>query len=378
MKKYLIIAVSSLLFAACGSVSKDENTDLAKLKTEKDSLSTLADKLSKRVVEIDALIAEMDTTKKLTVVSKYEAKVDTFKHYFEIHGVVETDQNVVIYPQTIGDIDRILVKEGQTVTKGQLLVQLDAEVIRRNIDEVETSLKLATTVFERQEKLWNQKIGSEIQYLEAETNKKSLENRLATLREQLAMANVTAPFTGIVDQVFAKEGEMAAQGTPLVRLVNVTNIYIESDVSENYLRTIGKGSDVEVHFPSLGIELPAKIAQKGSYINPENRTFKIRVNIPNKNGDIIPNLLAELKIKDYQNDSSVVIPSRMVQQSPDGNDFLYIITKDNGNTIVNKRIVETGYSYKSYTQITKGLTGTELIVDKGSKSVKDGQKVEIQ
>ncbi len=375
MKKYLIITVASLLFAACDS---KDNSDLAKLKEEKDSLSTLADKLSKRVVEIDALLADMDTTKKLTIVSKYNTQVDTFKHYFEIHGVVETDQNIVIYPQTVGDVDRILVKEGQTVKEGQLLVQLDAEVIRRNIDEVETSLKLATTVFERQEKLWDQKIGSEIQYLEAETNKKSLENRLATLREQLAMANIKAPFTGIIDEVFVKEGELAAQATPLVRIVNVNNIYIESDVSENYLRTIGKGSDVEVHFPSLDTKITTQIAQKGSYINPENRTFKIRVNVPNKDGDIIPNLLAELKIKDYQNDSAVVVPSRLIQQNPSGDNFLYVITTDNETSVVNKKIVKTGYSYKGHTQITEGLTGSELLVDKGSKSVKDGQKVEVQ
>lgn len=377
MKQYLIIASASLLFVACGG-SKEDNSDLAKLKKEKDSLTTLADEVGARVAEIDGLIADLDTTKKLTVVSNYQTSVESFKHYFEVHGVVETDQNVVIFPQAMGDIEKILVKEGQKVSKGQLLVQLDAEIIKRNIDEVETSLKLATTVYERQEKLWNQKIGSEIQYLEAETNKKSLENRLASLREQLAMSNVKAPFDGVVDEVFAKEGELAGQGTALVRLVNVSNIYIESDVSETYLKTIGKGSEVIVHFPSLEKEITAEIQQKGRFINPENRTFKIRVNIPNKDGDIIPNLLAELRIMDFESDSAVVIPTRLIQESPNGENFLYAIEKDGEKIHASKKVVETGYAYKGKTHVTAGLTGTEVLVDKGAKSVIDGQQVTLK
>lgn len=373
MKKYIFISLG-LLLAACGG---DE--ELAMLKEKKAELETNMSEMRAEIKELDQKIAKLDTTtqKKLALVSTIPVEVKTFTHYFEVHGNVEADKNVSLYPETQGTIKRISVKEGDRVKKGQLLAVLDTEIIKNNISEVETSLELATTVFERQNRLWSQKIGSEIQFLEAKNNKESLENRLNTLRSQLDMSMIKAPFAGVIDEIFPKEGEMASPQQPMLRLINLDKVYVKSDVSEAYLSKIRKGNSIEVNFPSIEKEMTSEIALIGQYINPENRTFKIQVDVDNYDQAIKPNLLAILKIKDYEKENAIVIPSNVIQQDASGNDYVFVIDRSTGEDKVQKVVIEKGYSYRNTTVVLKGLNAKSELVYKGARSVQDGEQIKI-
>lgn len=379
MKKYIVVSLS-LLLAACGGVADEEmSSDLSQLKENKALLEEEYQALRSEIKAIDKEIARLDGNagKKLAIVSTIPTEVKTFTHYFEVHGSVEADKNVSLYPETPGTIKRIKVSEGDRVKKGQLIAELDTEVIENNISEVQTSLELATTVFERQSRLWAQKIGSEIQFLEAKNNKQSLENRLKTLRSQLDLSIIRAPFAGVIDEIFPKEGEIASPQAPLARLINLDQVYVKSDVSEAYLSKIKKGNTIELNFPSLEKEIVSEISLVGQYINPENRTFKIQVAIDNYDHAVKPNLLAVLKIKDYEKENAIVIPSNIIQQDASGNDYVYVIDRSTGEDMIQKVVIEKGYSYRNRTVVLKGLKPNSELVLKGARSVQDGERVKI-
>lgn len=374
MKKLLPVA-AMLFLAACTEQASEGG--LAGLKAERDSLKAEQKAINEQLAEVEALIAKQDTSRKLTKVTSLAVGTEKFEHFFEIYGTVETDKNITIQPEVAGEIKGINVKEGQTVAAGDVLIQIDADITRRNIEELKTSLQLATDIFGRQQRLWNKKIGSEVAYLQAKNNKETLEKKLATLNTQLEKATVRAPFAGVVDEIFPKKGEVVAPGRPLVRMVNLDDVYIKAEISENYLATVGKGTRVNVGFPSLGINVDTVIALTGSYINPANRTYSSRININNPDKRIMPNLLAVIKVRDYAKENAVVIPTDLVQQSSEGKDFTYIIQKRGENAKAKKVELKTGASYEGKTLVEAGLNGTEVLVAKGARSIKDGDEVEV-
>jgi RND family efflux transporter MFP subunit len=374
MKNLFFISIITLFIAACGG-KPEGNDDLTALRTQKDSLKALHDDIGNQIAALDAQIALLDTSKKLTLVSTFQVERQKFEHYFEVQGNVEAEKNTMVYPEAGGTIREIRVKEGQVVNKGDLLVRLDQDVLQKSILEARTAAQLATTIYEKQARLWEQKIGSEIQYLEAKTNKEAAQARLESMNAQLELLSVRAPYSGIVDEIFPKIGELAAPQAPLLRIVNLENVYIKSDVSESYIGKVKKGTDVRVALPSTNEEIASEITLVGNYINPNNRTFKIQVDVDNKNKSLKPNLLAMLRIKDFEQDSVVVLPETMIQQSPSGEDFVYLLQQKDGNYYVSKKLVKTGLSYKNKVMIKEGLSGNERIIDKGARSVKDGQRV---
>ncbi len=369
-----ILTVLAVTFYSCGG---KEQTSLDKLIAQRDSLRSEQSTLLNQITAIDAQISALDTTKKLMQVTALQIEPSTFEHYFDIYGNVEADQNVQLFSEIGGEVLAIPVKEGDRVTKGQLLVKVDDEILRKNVEQVETQLRLANDVFTRQERLWKKSIGSEMQYLEAKNTKESLEKQLASMNAQLAKAKITAPFSGVVDEVFAKVGEMAGPGMPLVRLVNVNDVYIKADVSEKYLARVQTGTDVRVNFPDLGVSVDTVIALTGQFINPLNRTFSVRVELDNDKQILKPNLLAVLQIKDFEQDSAVVVPSNLIQQSAKGDEFVYVLDQRDGKHRVKRLSVETGISYSNQTHVKSGLNGNEWLVKDGARSVKDGQEVEL-
>ena len=370
-----ILTVLSVLVYSCGGGK--EQTDLDKLMTQRDSLRSEQSTILNRIAELDAQIHALDTTKKLMQVTAMQIERTTFEHFFDIYGNVEADQNVQLFSEVGGEVLSIPVKEGDRVTQGQLLVKVDDEILRKNVEQVETQLRLANDVFTRQERLWKKNIGSEMQYLEAKNTKESLEKQLASMQAQLKKAQITAPFSGVVDEMFTKVGEMAGPGMPLVRLVNVSDVYIKADVSEKYLARVKTGTDVRVRFPDLGLSVDTTISLTGQFINPLNRTFSVRVELNNANEVLKPNLLAVLQIKDFEQDSAVVVPSNLIQQSAKGDEFVYVLEQANGKSLVKRVAVETGISYNNQTHVKAGLTGNEWLVIDGARSVKDGQEVEL-
>jgi RND family efflux transporter MFP subunit len=292
-------------------------------------------------------------------------------------GTLEAGGNTTLYPETSGNIERILVKEGQRVKAGQVLMEMDGKVLQSNIREAQTSLELATTVYERQAKLWEQKIGSELQYLQAKNNKESLETRLQTLQQQYAMTRIKAPITGVVDEIFPKVGEMATPAQPAFRLINLDKPYVEAEVSEAYATAVKVGSPARIHFPNLDTTLVGTVRQVGDYINPTNRSFKVIIDIPGNHPELKANLLATINIRDLAVTNAITLPNYIIQQSSTGGDFVYVAQGDGRTATVSRRAITTGVSYKGNTQILSGLNPGDVVVDRGSRSVKEGQTVEI-
>ncbi len=372
MKNTLTILLISLLIFSCNK--KEIAKDLQELNIQKTSIKTKIDSLNKKLKTIEIAISKLDTVKKLNVVTSISPKNGVFQHYIEVQGTVKADKSVEIHPELGGTTTNIYVKEGQKVRKGQVLAQLDASVVNNTIAQLKTQLNLAKTSFERQERLWNQKIGSEMQYLQAKAQKESLENNLNTLYAQAKKMKIIAPFSGTIDEIFAKVGAISSPQFPFLRVVNLSKVYIESEITETYLKDIKKGTDVVVNFPSLDKEITTKITQVGNFINPSNRSFKARVDIYNKNNTIKPNLLADIRIKDFEA-TGIIIPSYIIQKDQQNNSFVYTLLKEDANYKVIKKHITIGKEYNNQSYISEGLNPKDLIIDKGAHSVQIDDEV---
>ena len=373
MKKKYLIFLSLVLISSCGEAKK-ESVNLLKLKTEKNSLIRQIDSLSEILNSVELNISKLDTNKRLPSVTVFNAKEKLFKHFIEVQGTVEADQSVELYPENSGSITNIYVKEGQKVYKGQTLIQIDNSVIKSSIVELETQFELAKTTFERQKRLWDQNIGSEIQFLQAKAQKEGLENSLESLKAQEKKLKISAPFSGTIDEMFAKIGGLAAPMIPAVRLVNLNQIHVESEVTETYLKYIRKGTQVELFFPSIGKNISANVSQVGNYINPNNRSFKVRVDINNQNNELKANLLADIKINDFKK-MGIVIPAKLIQKDREGKQYVYTVIKEKGNYLSKKNYIKAGMTYETDAFIIEGIQIDDLIVDKGARLIKADEMV---
>lgn len=374
MKTKYIPLFALLATVACNQ--EDLSTEIAKLNHEKDSLLEVDTRISERITEIDELLAAEDTTRKQTPVTVAEVQVSPFAHFFEVYGAVSADKNITIYPESAGLIKNIAVREGQTVSQGQLLVEIDDAILTNSINEVKTNLELATTLYEKQKALWDKGIGSEVQYLESKNRKESLESKLATLRSQIAQTKIRAPFGGVIDQIFPKEGEYAAPQSPMLRLMNLSDVYVSADIPESYVSKINVNNLVNINIPSMDMSFDTKINQVGQFINPDNRTFRVRIDLQGHEKELKPNQLVSVKIRDYKTDSAIVVPNHMIQQDPQGNSYVYVFNQfSEGVGTVEKAIIEVGKVYNAQTEVVKGLKPGQLLIDKGSRSVQAGQKV---
>ena len=373
MKKKYLIFLSLVLITSCGEAKK-ESVNLLKLKTEKNSLIRQIDSLSEILNSVELNISKLDTNKRLPSVTVFNAKEKLFQHFIEVQGTVEADQSVELYPENSGSITNIYVKEGQKVYKGQTLIQIDNSVLKSSIVELETQFELAKTTFERQKRLWDQNIGSEIQFLQAKAQKEGLENSLESLKAQEKKLKISAPFSGTIDEMFAKIGGLAAPMIPAVRLVNLNQIHVESEVTETYLKYIRKGTQVELFFPSIGKNVSANVSQVGNYINPNNRSFKVRVDINNQNNELKANLLADIKINDFK-EIGIVIPAKLIQKDREGKQYVYTVIKEKGNYLSKKNYIKAGMTYETDAFIIEGIQIDDLIVDKGARLIKANEMV---
>jgi len=267
-------------------------------------------------------------------------------------------------------------KEGETVKKGQTILAIDTDILDNQIAEAESSLSLTKTLFEKQKKLWNQNIGSEVEYLQSRNNYISLKSKLDALYAQRNKSVVKAPFTGKIDEVMPKIGEAVGPGSPVVRLVNSDKLKVKSEISERYVGEISKGSLMKMEIPGAG-ETELELDYVGAYINPANRTFKVHSNINNKNGRLLPNMVANLKIRDFYKEEAVSVPNEAILEDLEGNYFVYVISKKNDIKKVEKRIVSLGKSNKQHTLITDGLSFNEEVILEGAKSVNPGDQVAV-
>jgi RND family efflux transporter MFP subunit len=375
MKKVLLIAPLAFL-AACSQPAVEG--DFQTLTWKRDSTKNVVDALNEQIALYDAAIAAMDTTVSYDAVTAYEVQPDQFVHFFDVFGTVEADKSINLFPLNSGKVERIHVKPGQRVSKGQLLVSLDTDMMQSSLKELETAISLAETVFKKQQKLWiDEQIGSEIQYLQAKNNYDGLVQKLETVKEQMAMSEVRAPFAGTIDEIFVKVGELTAPQLPSVRLVNTAGVYVKADVPESYSNRVRVGTPANVEFTSMDYEVAAEVLQVGQFIQEGNRTFSINVSLPADPGTVKPNQMVHVSLQDYRNDNALAVPASLVQQDVAGNDFIYTL-KNIPNTNryeVVKTWVSTGLTFDNKTEIKTGLEAGLMIVDKGSRSVRSGQIV---
>jgi len=372
----LVIGVLALLLNACG-----QNGDVESKKAELKQKKTELQKIQASIIELEKEISALDPefgkkNRKATLVTTRNVEKTVFEHYVEVTGAVKSRKNVLISAENMGSIRKVLHKEGSEVKRGQLLLTMDTELYQRSLDQLETEYDLAVTMFKKQANLWNQNIGTEVQYLEAKNRKESLENQIANVKTQISKSQVRAPFAGTIESVYVREGEMAQMGSPLVRIVNHHDMYIKADLSEAYVGNFKKGDPVVVTFPSLEKTLESKISSVGQVIDEMNRTFAIEALLPLTSFTIKPNLIAIVKIKDYHHDEAIVVPSKLIQKDNRG-DFVFV-TEQNSEELVAKKVqVDRGRTYKSNTMITSGLTGNEVLIDQGFRDVAEGSKVKV-
>lgn len=307
-----------------------------------------------------------------------ELKIVDFNHFIEVSGSIEALNDAFISPEMNGQIKKIYVEEGDYVQKGQKLAVLNTEVARKSIEELKTGLELAETMYKKQKKLWEDSIGSEIQFLQAKNNKETLEKKLETLNAQLEMSVITAPFSGMVEEVRQKDGEMGTPGFQIMQLVNLSKLKIISDVSEAYISKIDEGDTVHISFPSLeGYNFIKPIHRTGNVIKSGNRTFEIEIRLNNKNRKLKPNMICNIELNDYSNDSALIVPSIIIKKDLKGN-FLFKTKEKEGKIIAEKVRVKTGKSYKDKTEILSGLKEGDKVIVKGYNLVSEGSELEIK
>lgn len=367
MKISIAIIAATFLLASCGS---NPESELERLKAQKETINQQIAALENQIAGNGNNNHVRVTPVKIEPVYKNE-----FRHFVEVQGHVESDGNVNVPAESPGIVQRIYVRKGDAVSRGQLLAELDASILVKSIAQVETGLELATTVYERQKRLWDQKIGSEIQYLQAKTNKESLEKQLATLQEQLNLTRITSPISGTVDDVIIKEGEMAAAGFPAFRVVQLSNLKVRANLSENYITSIKRNDPVTVRFPLLNRELNLKVDAVSQVIDPNNRTFSVEIRIPQSETGIKPNMLAVLVINNYVNQQAITVPLNSVQKNGHG-EFLFVAGQKDDKMVAQRRNVQTGLTYANRVEVLNGVNPGEKVIVFGHQNLSDGALIE--
>lgn len=376
MKKIFMSFVVAMLIASCGQGNKNsteaaiKSNDLAQMKERRASLM-------EEIATLDEAISKLDTVKEVALVQVEKVRDTTFTHYVELQGNVNTKENILIQPEMSGALVQLNVKAGQKVSKGQILGRIDDAGLSQQVAQLETQLALAQTTFERQKRLWDQKIGSEIQFLQAKTNMESQQKAVAQAKAQLAKTLVRAPFSGTIDEVFVERGQIVAPSAQgLMRIVNVSNMYISTNVPEVYIGKIKVGSEVIVELPSLGKIIKGRVRQAANYIDPENRTFAIEISVPNEGNILRPNQVAKLKIIDYTNPDAIAVPSNAIQEDSHGNKYVYVAENPKGSTATAKRVVVTpGKNSGNFTEVNNGLKAGDVIVTEGANTLSDGMQI---
>lgn len=386
MKKIISLLFISLFVVSCGNSEERsveeiiKTEDLETIKSKKIELSKQQSELTAKIDKLDAAINKLDPNKNYPLISTVIVNDTIFNHYTEVQGEVATKENILIYPEYSGLLTRVYVKEGDRVTKGQVLAKIDDGGLSSQLAQIEAQASLAKTTFERQKRLWEQNIGSEIQFLEAKTTYEAAQNSVNQLRSQLGKTTVRAPFSGVIDEVISDQGQVVTPGqNELFRLVNLDNMYVQASVPENYLNQIQTGTSVIVEIGAIGKQFEGKVRQVGNFINPNNRTFQVEVAIPNEGGLVKPNLIATVKLNDYSAENAVIIPENTIQKNSMGESLVYILEPESDSTGVAKRVrVETGYSYGASVEILKGLNPGDILITEGGKNLRDLQKVKIK
>lgn len=368
MNRNLVFIALMAFAVSCSSLS-DKKSELNKLKKQHDELA----------VKIKSLEAELGSTggavaKNLVNVVITEAKLVEFNHYIEVQGKVDGEDNIAVSAQMPGAITEVYVKEGQSVRKGQILAQIDNSVMQQQLSNMEQQLEFVTNLYEKQKALWDQKIGSEVQFLTAKNNKESLEKNLAALKDQIEMSKIKSPINGSVEEINLKVGQMASPGLPAVRVVNFNTVKVVAEMAEAYASKITPGNKVVIYFPDFKTEVESEISFTSKYINPVNRTFITEVKLAPGKVEYRANMIAIVKINDYQNTSAFTVPITLIRESPKGN-YIYVARQENGEMVARRLPVTVGRTYNGLAELLTGVNAGEKIITTGFNNLMDGQLI---
>lgn len=373
MKPYYIIALVSLV-AAC---SQEKPNDLQGKRDELTQLKSQQTELNAKIKTLEGELTKLDPKKaeeaRVKEVSVAPLSAGTFKHFVELQGTIDAKNNVQVSPKSGGVVTAVYVREGDNVRAGQPIAKVDDQLLRESVSEIKTQMSLANTVYEKQAALWKQQIGTEIQYLQAKNNKESLERRLSTLNAQLSQSTVTAPISGVVDQVIIKVGQSAAPGMGLVRVVNLSQLKVVARVSDTYSGSVRKGDAVTVEFPDINRTMNSRISFVATTVDPSTRTFTIEAPLPSDNA-LKPNMLARIKINDATQSNAIVINQNLIQSTENGQ-LVYVAVNEGGKKVAKAKTVKTGQSYGGKIAVTQGLQAGDQIVTAGYQDLVDGQPI---
>lgn len=365
MKTTILYITLAAMMVACGT--PDKKAELEKLRTQKAELET-------KIATLEEELAKTDTTKeKLVDVVAMPLTTQPFKTYIEVQGHIDADENVSLSSEMPGTVTKINVKVGDEVHKGQILAETDARATQQQIADLQTSLDLATQVYQKQKNLWDQKIGTEIQYLQSKNTKESLENKIATMQEQVRMSKIISPINGTIDAVNIKIGQAVAPGISAINVINFSNLKIKADVSESYASRVKIGNEAMVLFPDIHDSIISKVNYASRAINNLTRTFGVEVLLGNSK-EYHPNMVAKLKINDYQSATPMVtVPVKFIQK---GTNESYVFVAENGKVV--KKVVAISHEYNGNAEISNGLKAGDMLITEGYDLVNEGDKVNVK
>ena len=387
MKNIYLLIIITVFLNSCSNKKEPSleevlaTNDVELLKSRKSEIDAKLEELTLDLNQLNNKLSVLNKDRNTPLITTIRTSEQKFNHFIELQGNVKTKQNVLVYPEMPGILNKVYVKEGQKVKKDQILATIDDGGLSQQLLLLKSNEQLAKTTFERQKRLWDQQIGSEIQYLQAKTSYDSQKNATRQLKKQLDKFTIRAPFSGIIDDVFKEKGTVVAPGpgAELFRIINLSNMYIETDVPESYISSIKKNKMVEVNFPILGRSYDSSIRQVGNFINPSNRTFRIEVGIPNLDGEIKPNLTAKLRLNDYSNSNAILIPQSIISENAKGQQFIYVVkdNKEKNQVYAERLVIETGKTNGDFIEVTKNLDANVDIILEGARSVNNGQVVKV-
>ena len=387
MKNIYLLIIITVFLNSCSNEKEPSleeilaTNDVELLKSRKSEIDAKLEELTLSLNQLNNKLSVLNKDRNTPLITTITTSEQKFNHFIELQGNVKTKQNVLVYPEMPGILNKVYVKEGQKVKKDQILATIDDGGLSQQLLLLKSNEQLAKTTFERQKRLWDQQIGSEIQYLQAKTSYDSQKNATRQLKKQLDKFTIRAPFSGIIDDVFKEKGTVVAPGpgAEIFRIINLSNMYIETDVPESYISSIKKNKMVEVNFPILGRSYDSSIRQVGNFINPSNRTFRIEVGIPNLDGEIKPNLTAKLRLNDYSSSNAILIPQSIISENAKGQQFIYVVkdNKEKNQVYAERLVIETGKTNGDFIEVTKNLDANVEVILEGARSVNNGQVVKV-
>lgn len=364
----LIFGTVVALLSSCGGGTPDPAVQLAALKDQKAQIEAEIAALEKVVGNTNG------AERRVKVVGLSEMNPTVFRHYIDLQGRVDAEENVAVTAKMPGTLTRVLVKNGDQVKKGQLLAQVDDGVMLKSLAELESQLKTAEDIYNRQKGLWEQKIGTEVQFIQAKSQKESLENAIATMKENWGQTKIYAPISGTVDMVILKVGQAISPGMPLCNIINLSQLKVVGNVTEAYAAKVRKGDQVTVFFPDLKREISTRVTYVSKTIDPNTRTFAVECALPSS-PDYRANMVAVMKIIDYQNPSAIVVPVNLIQTAEDG-DFVMVAEKNGEKQATAKKAaVKQGSNYNGMVEIASGLKKGDFVISTGFQDVNNGETV---